>query len=384
MQWRRLSYLCLISAFILVPALPAFAATSGTIELFDGVSYDFTSYDLSGATFLDGGDGTTVTNFAGTGMGYFQGATIAQDRLYLVDETDGGGEDVIMLIGPNPSTYVFGTTSTIDYVMDRSVGGSDPEAIEVASDVSDGSGTANDFNLWIVRASNYLASALDKDGYTGAGSQIDWANSVANVPISASANLNKGCAACKGPMGDKMYIGGRTDVGGIERYAYKVLDLTNNVMLSDNLVFLPQLGTPFGPPDGNPDNLLFTFHAMAEDYLHNTYYAVVKSGTTGLEERRMYLLQNLPDPHPTQNTTYNSPNGAPSVRLDTVLSFNTRPDRMGMCTGRLVNAGLGDSYPVIYILNGFDGTNPARLYTLVPKKRPDPAGVRYEHWETYR
>lgn len=372
----------LATILIVTLAASAPAATSGSIVLFDGVAYDFTSIDLNTATFQDGGDGTSLgTNFAGAGLGYYEGATIAEDRLYMTDETDTGGEDVAILIGPNPATYEFDSSATLDYVMDRSAGGSDPHGIEWVSNASDGTTVGNDANIWMTRASNFLASALDQDGYNGAGSFVDWASSTADLGLSAVVNTFKASAMCKSSDGTKLYAGGGIQSPtGEAWYGYKVIDVATNTMVSDNTVVMPQTGKPFGPSPPLGDIIDFALHAMATDRVHDTYLMLVKSGTDTATERRLFRFNTFPDPGPDPINYHLEGTGGTSFRLDDVLTFNSRPDRMGMATGRAVNLGGGVSYPVIYILNGTDGLEPTRLYTLVPQ----PRSADVESWKTYR
>jgi hypothetical protein len=388
----RKSYLPFSILVFLVFALSsspmATAATSGEIELFDGIIYDFTSVDLYTVTFVDGGDGKTAvdSSFAAAGLGYYQsGSGIAGDRLYICDETDGGGEDVVMLIGPNATTYQFDSSSTLDFVMDRDAGGRDPHPVEWVSDVSDGTILDNDWNVWVVRISNFEITALDQDGFLGAGSFSDFPSGAQTDGI----GLMKGSAGCKNVAGTRMYIGGVREYGGGDnRYAYQVLDLTTGTLVSDYVVLLPEVGTPFGPgPDPGIEPWHHAFHAMATDRENGKFYCMVKNGSEGLEERWLYRFDNLPDPSATDDITYTE-GGVPKVRLDTVLTFNKRPDRSGMCTGRTISTGIG-AYPVIYIVNGDDvdsigATREARLYTLVPRVLQPGTDVGTDTWGGYR
>jgi len=384
MQYRA-SLTCILFLVLSIAVLPAAnAATSGEAVLFDGVTYSFTSFSLYDVTYQDGGDGTLIENFAAVGMSYYEGATMAEDRLLICDETDGGGEDVLMLIGPNPATHEFDSSATLDYIMDRTAGGSDPMPIEWVSDISDGSGVSNDQNVWIARASNFQASALDQDGFLGPGSFVDWASATTTIALSDVVSLEKCSASCKSVDGSRIYFAGSIIVGPSDhQYGYKVLDVATGALLSDYAVLLPQFGPVFGPdPAPNQEPWHFAFNGMATDRVNGYFYCLVKNGSLGAEERWMYRLTSLPDPNAGMNINYNDP-ALQKVRIDTVIDYNLREDRVGLCTGRGVDTGIG-VYPVIYLINGDDSQGgPPRLYTFVPQVT-DVTSVGAESWQGYR
>jgi hypothetical protein len=79
---------------------------------------------------------------------------------------------------------------------------------------------------------------------------------------------------------------------------------------------------------------------------------------------------------------YNDP-ALQKVRIDTVIDYNLREDRVGLCAGRSIDTGIG-LYPVLYLINGDDSQGgPPRLYTFVPQVT-DVTSVDGDVWEVYR
>lgn len=385
-KWCYSGLVCLFA--VALASVPAVGATSGSVSLFGGVTYDFQALELPSITYQDGGDGGVLTaDFHGTGLGYYEGATIADDRLYMTDETDGGDEEIVFLTGIDPTTYTITSNSTLDFIANNHGGGTDPHAIEWVSDVTISSSTLDDINIWVVRASSFRMSGLDADLYTGPGTLVQLpglgvdenylAQSTKVVHLGEVVGLNKPTAACKNPDNTRMYIGGVINFNSAVHYGIKVLDIGAQALVSEYPVLLPQLGTPFqSNVAGEP--IVFAFHALAVDRHNDKYLAIVLKGAPGSEQRWIYQFSSFPDPSATETTTHNDSGFGGGLRLDNIMTFGSRPDRMGMCTGRGIDVGQGFTYPVIYILNQ------TTLYTLIPRQLPPISAVSGSTWSEMR
>ncbi len=99
--------------FSTVAMLLAVGAHAATFDLF-GKTYNVSEKTLSGASFVGGTISTT--NVSGVGLDFVQGATPAQDRLYMAISRLAGsaGSGLLYLTGAD-SSGVFSSSSNIDF-----------------------------------------------------------------------------------------------------------------------------------------------------------------------------------------------------------------------------------------------------------------------------
>jgi hypothetical protein len=342
----------------------------GSVVLF-GIIYSVDGIDITTEAFGGAGALADDPNWCGMGVGFKQGATEAQDRIYLTDECGNGGEDIALLTGVEPEPSFApgsGFTSSSYIVQQGDGGGEDPAGVDWITD--DETGANADDNVRVVRSSwpNLDLVAVDTDTFpradltTGLVDEDD----TSGYRSEFASTTTGSCTDWTEGMGDRptrMYVAGYFDDG--PHFAYQAFDLTTLGFVNNNSYWFDSIGVPDDTAHVGRD-----LRGMACD--GTDYYVMARK--PGVDECWIYRFPGpLPDPPATASAALPFTHEIDN-QLDTTTGIAwpegdpgvaSGPHRAGIACGRMVQIG-GQSYPVFYILcEKF-------LYTLVPQQ---PSGV---------
>jgi len=347
--------------------------------------------DLQTADFM--GTDPIYTDMGGQSLDFKEGATAAEDRLYLADETGAGGENAAFLTGADPNTYEFRPdVATLDYIAivpgqdlnnagivwvrdETTPGGMNDENVRMAFMNTDGS--LGDLNM---------TGALDRNDYDGAGVHFTiWepANFTELDGMTGFERVNASTPDVPGAP-TKFYFGGVKLDDSDRHFAYQVLDAASGDFINGDAVLLDN---QIGMAGTDPRAAGREFRGLASD--GNYFYAtVLEPGTDGPSvgegegETWIYRFDDLPDPTSGGDTQHPASAGeVPSSHLDVPGTLDypeTAGDeidkqRFGITCGRVLDIN-GDPRPVFYVLLHH------YLYTLVPLQVVNDT----EYWHFYR
>jgi hypothetical protein len=340
--------------------------TGGSVALF-GIIYSVDGIDITTEAFGGSGALADDANWCGMGVGFKQGATEAQDRIYLTDECGAGGEDIALLTGVEPEpSYAAGAgfTSSSYVVQQGDGGGEDPAGIDWISDGDTGAGI--DDNVRVVRSSwpNLDLVGIDADTFPLADLTTNLVDEddTSGYRSEFASTTTGSCTNWAEGMGDRptrMYVAGYFDDG--PHFAYQAFDLTASAFVNTNSYWLDSIGVPDDTAHVGRD-----LRGMAFDGVNS--YVMVKKPRVA--ECWIYQFRGaFPDPPASGSAPLPSSHSF-ACRLDTSTGIAwpegepgvaSGPHRAGIACGRMVQIG-GQSYPVFYVLcEKF-------LYTLVPQE----------------
>jgi hypothetical protein len=378
-------------AFIMLPPTAEAAerftstpVTGETITLF-GAVYSVNGIDVTTANWPGTGtwESAGPNEWCGIGMGWKPGVTEAGDTLLLVEECGGGpGEDAYLLTGVSaaPDYEPGPAVTTASYINNSPGSNRDPSAVEWIND--DNIGAATDpnirFGLGVVgqviaydtdtlpRADDWTVNYQDQDAMPSNGGT--WAGSPWGKPVAGCKDEKTGAAT-------RYFLGCVNKVGEplVGAFAYYVFDLTADAFLTSYPVNLTALGEPDELREWEEGRDL---RALAFD--GSRYYVFYRP--PGTDEAWLARYETFPD---SADAAVDHDEVPQTVRMDDPaggVSWNddvSRPDRVGMACGRMVNLS-GRQYPVIYILCDHF------LYTLAPRSLVGVSTDVGEEWEDYR